>query len=165
MDVFTKNMNNVLDITPTEEELATPTSTSKGDLVAANTVSPPPAVVTDQAFDDDFSQARESLKNAVKQGTEILGNLVAITRSAEHPMFFDATSKMLKSLGDISKDLIHIHKMKKIQGAAESEKDAPVGGINIERAVFTGSTTELDEIMGRRSSLLIKNPTENDSVQ
>jgi hypothetical protein len=46
---------------------------------------------------------------------------------------------MLKNLADMNKDLMEIQKRKKdLTGVAESK-----GNINVDKAVFVGSTTEL----------------------
>ena len=89
--------------------------------------------------EDDAEYARQNLRKLIEKGNVAADHIVEIAKQSEHPRAFEVAANMLKNLADMNKDLMEIQKRKKdLTGVAESK-----GNINVDKAVFVGSTTEL----------------------
>ena len=87
--------------------------------------------------DADF--ARENIRELVTQGNQAVNELMLIARDGQHPRAFEVLSGLMKNLADMNKDLLEIQKRKKdLTPKAESQNN-----LNIDKAVFVGSTAEL----------------------
>ena len=91
--------------------------------------------------DADF--ARENIRELVVQGNQAVNELMLIARDGQHPRAFEVLSGLMKNLADMNKDLLEIQKRKKdLAPKAESQNN-----LNIDKAVFVGSTTELVKML------------------
>jgi hypothetical protein len=87
--------------------------------------------------DADF--ARENIRELVVQGNQAVNELMLIARDGQHPRAFEVLSGLMKNLADMNKDLLEIQKRKKdLAPKAETQNN-----LNIDKAVFVGSTAEL----------------------
>ena len=91
--------------------------------------------------DADF--ARENIRELVVQGNQAVNELMLIARDGQHPRAFEVLSGLMKNLADMNKDLLEIQKRKKdLVPKAESQNN-----LNIDKAVFVGSTAELVKML------------------
>ena len=91
--------------------------------------------------DADF--ARENIRELVTQGNQAVNELMLIARDGQHPRAFEVLSGLMKNLADMNKDLLEIQKRKKdLAPKAESQNN-----LNIDKAVFVGSTAELVKML------------------
>jgi hypothetical protein len=96
-------------------------------------------VITNNSIEDDAEYARQNLRKLIDKGNDAANHIVEIAKQSEHPRAFEVAANMLKNLADMNKDLLEIQKRKKdLTGVAESKSN-----INVDKAVFVGSTTEL----------------------
>ena len=96
-------------------------------------------VVPIDSIEDDAEYARQNLRKLIDKGSIAADHIVEIAKQSEHPRAFEVAANMMKNLADMNKDLLEIQKRKKdLTGVAESK-----GNINVDKAVFVGSTTEL----------------------
>ena len=96
-------------------------------------------VVPVDSIEDDAEYARQNLRNLIDKGSIAADHIVEIAKQSEHPRAFEVAANMMKNLADMNKDLLEIQKRKKdLTGVAESKSN-----INVDKAVFVGSTTEL----------------------
>ena len=99
------------------------------DLVPINN-----SVVTDDA---DF--ARSNIKNLINSGSSALNNLLTVAKDSQQPRAYEVAATLIKNLSDLNKDLMEIQKRKQdLTGESTKNKN-----INVDKAVFVGSTTEL----------------------
>ena len=120
MNKLNEKLSEVLDIEPYVKESTT-------EIVETN------------AIEDDAEYARQNLRKLIEKGNVAADHIVEIAKQSEHPRAFEVAANMLKNLADMNKDLMEIQKRKKdLTGVAESK-----GNINVDKAVFVGSTTEL----------------------
>ena len=75
----------------------------------------------------------------IVKGNDAASHIVEIAKQSEHPRAFEVAAGMLKNLSDMNKDLLELQKRKK-ELAPQSETSK---GVNIDKAVFVGSTNEL----------------------
>jgi hypothetical protein len=96
-------------------------------------------VVPIDSIEDDAEYARQNLRKLIDKGSIAADHIVEIAKQSEHPRAFEVAANMMKNLADMNKDLLEIQKRKKdLTGIAESKSN-----INVDKAVFVGSTTEL----------------------
>jgi hypothetical protein len=91
--------------------------------------------------DADF--ARNNIRELVTQGNQAINELMLIARDGQHPRAFEVLSGLMKNLADMNKDLLEIQKRKKdLTPKAEAQNN-----LNIDKAVFVGSTAELVKML------------------
>lgn len=87
----------------------------------------------------DLNLARTNIKSLLNKGDTAIDNLLKVAEASEHPRAYEVAATFIKTLADLNKDLIDIQKKKK---DLTGEKPAD-SSINIDKAVFVGSTTDL----------------------
>ena len=105
-----------------------------------------PAVIEQKKttqVDADFEYARENMMEVINKGQEALFDLMDVARQSQHPRAYEVAANMMKNLSDMTEKLMVLQKQRK-----ELEKDNPqaVAGptnINVDKAVFVGSTADL----------------------
>lgn len=104
-------------------------------------------IIEHDAEDEDFEEIRSNLKSLVRKGNKMLDNLLEIAESSERDRTYEVAGEILKKLSDINKDILNIRKTQKENkelGKHTSDKDLNDGGsINIDKAVFVGTTADL----------------------
>lgn len=102
---------------------------------------------TDSAdVDSDFLFARENLKNLIKKGSSAIDSILFVAKESEHPRAYEVASNFLKNLSEMNKDLLELQKQKKdIQ--KQSSRQVNDSGITVEKAVFVGSTNQLNKLL------------------
>ena len=124
MNKSNEKLSEVFDLEP-----ITPEDTVQ-DLVPINN-----SVATDDA---DF--ARSNIKNLINSGSSALINLLVVAKDSQQPRAYEVAATLIKNLSDLNKDLMEIEKRKQ-DLTGESTKQSK--NINVDKAVFVGSTTEL----------------------
>lgn len=100
------------------------------------------------ADEDDFSFARKNLRELIAKGSSAIDEILFVAKESEHPRAFEVASNFIKNMSDLNKDLLQLSKTKKeIEG-----RDARIkgGDINVEKAVFVGSTNELSKLLKKQ---------------
>lgn len=59
--------------------------------------------------DADFGLARQAMINAIIEGRELLSESIAVAKESQSPRAFEVASGLLKTMSEISKDLIGIY--------------------------------------------------------
>jgi len=97
-------------------------------------------VVIDNSSDDietDFAFARKNIRELVMKGNIAVDNILHVAKESEHPRAYEVASNMLKQLGEMNKDLLDLQKKRK-----DLQPQVPAT-INVDKAVFVGSTRDL----------------------
>jgi hypothetical protein len=88
----------------------------------------------------DFAFARKNVKDLIKQGSAAVGNILEVAKASEHPRAYEVAATMLKTMADMNKDLLDMQKKRQdLNPASKPEAQQ----INVDKAVFVGSTAEL----------------------
>jgi hypothetical protein len=90
-------------------------------------------------IDDDAEYARQNIRDLIEKGNNAIDNLLHVAKDSQHPRAYEVAANMLKNLTDMNKDLMEIQKRKKELSPVESNAK----NINVDKAVFVGSTAEL----------------------
>jgi hypothetical protein len=100
-------------------------------------------VKSEDIVTQDAELARQNIKELVNKGNRAIEELAVVARDSQHPRAYEVMAGMLKNLADMNKDLLEIQKQKQqLTGEKESSKD-----VNIDKAVFVGSTAELMKLI------------------
>lgn len=141
MSKFEKSMSEIFDVTPKESfEVA---SEKKEVLPVVLDTSRTDANALDKDLDNDYSEARQTLKELVKKGNDAIDHLLAIATDTEHPRAFEVVATLIKNTAEANEKLLSMQKtvrdMKNIKG-----KDS---GVTVDKAIFVGSTAELNKLL------------------
>jgi hypothetical protein len=108
----------------------------------------PPPVVVPNTTEDDAEFARKNIRNLIEKGNVAMDNLLTVAKESEHPRAYEVAAGMIKNLSDLNKDLLEIQKRKKdLTGESQTAKN-----INVDKAVFVGSTTELVKFLKNKDN-------------
>lgn len=99
---------------------------------------------TNGSVEDDAKFAQENIKNLIQTGTEALKELSLVAKHSEQPRAYEVIATMIKNVSDLNKDLLEIQKRKKDLTVETSSGNKDV---NIDKAVFIGSTAELMKLI------------------
>ena len=98
--------------------------------------------------DDDFSFARKNLRELIAKGSTAIDEILFVAKESEHPRAFEVASNFIKNMSELNKDLLQLSKTKKeIEGRDARLKG---GDINVEKAVFVGSTNEPSKLLKKQ---------------
>ena len=100
-----------------------------------------PDTPKDYQAEADVEYVRANLYDLMGNGSEAINQMMQLAKESQHPRTYEVLSNFIKNMGDVGDKLIQLHKSKKELTATE-EKKAPAG-INVEQAVFVGSTADL----------------------
>jgi len=102
--------------------------------------------------DDDYQTARNTIKRILLKGESTLDEILNIARNSEHPRTYEVAGQLIKTMSEVSKDLMVIQKqMKEIEIKSKSKQ------INRQtNNVFVGSTEELIKLLRKEESKIIE---------
>ena len=125
MKKLNKNLSEIFDVEPIEEK----------------TLETLPVLVNDNSneIDADAEFARTNMRTLIDNGNRALTELASVANQSESPRAYEVLATMMKNLAEMNKDLLELQKRKK-ERAPHSESTK---GVNIDKAVFVGSTNEL----------------------
>jgi hypothetical protein len=129
MKSIDKNLSDIFDIDP-----ITPTNVIEVKETAV-------VEIKDSTIEDDVEFARQNIKKLINKGGVAFDNLLLVANESEQPRAYEVVATLIKNLSDLNKDLLELQKRKKdLQGSEEKKQS---GNVNVDKAVFVGSTTEL----------------------
>ena len=125
MKKLNQNLSEIFDVEPIEEK----------------PIESLPVVIDDAVnqVDADAEFARSNMRTLITNGNDALEKLAYVADQSESPRAYEVLATMMKNLAEMNKDLLELQKRKReLAPQSESAK-----GVNIDKAVFVGSTTEL----------------------
>lgn len=96
--------------------------------------------------DEDYTLVRNTLRNLIEKGNDALEDISTIARQNESARGFEVVANLIKTVGETSKDLYNLQKMKRDLKEPAPDTDPRkknAESINVEQAVFVGSAAEL----------------------
>lgn len=128
MNKINQNLSEIFDVEPLEVK---PKETQVVEVVE---------VSQNDDAEADFAFARKNVKDLIKQGSAAVGNILEVAKASEHPRAYEVAATMLKTMADMNKDLLDMQKKRQdLNPASKPEAQQ----INVDKAVFVGSTAEL----------------------
>jgi hypothetical protein len=140
MNDLNKKLSDVFDVTPIPEE-------KKEKLPALQTHYNDPNLKQD--LTDAYQQSKENLQEIIDQGKEAMEEILNVAKAGQHPRAFEVYGTLLKNMVDANKELLAIQKQ--IRDIDETKKEKS-GGTNIDKAIFVGSTAELNKLLKNNGS-------------
>jgi hypothetical protein len=133
MSSIDDKLNEVLNIVP---EVFT--ETTEISAVEENQI----VVPEDKDAEVDFDKGRENLYKMLDKGNDAIDGILALAKEGEHPRAYEVAGQLIKTVADMSKDLMAMQeKLKKL-------KEVPnTGPTSVTNALFVGSTTELTKLL------------------
>lgn len=100
---------------------------------------------SDGNVDNDFEYARRTYHDILAKGSEAMDDMMEVARSTEHPRAFEVLATTMKTMADVTSNLLDLHKKKKDIRAKSplSLPTTPVTNNNL----FVGSTTDLQKML------------------
>jgi DNA-binding ferritin-like protein len=136
MNNFDKKMTEIFDVTPTVVKVET-TTTQKKELIPVS-----PETLNDD-LGDAYQQSKENLQELIDQGKEAMEEILQIAKVGQHPRAFEVYGTLLKNVVDANKELLAIQKQMREMDNKSKDK----GGTQIDKAIFVGSTAELNKLI------------------
>ena len=135
-----ENLNDIFNINPMDETENTNLPSLPENLNATKAM--------DQ--EDDYQLARQTMRKLLLKGEDTLEELINLSKNSEHPRSYEVTGQFIKTLSDVSKDLLGLQKQVK-----ELQADDPVQIGTQNNVVFAGSTSELMKLLGKKDDTII----------
>ena len=132
MNNFDKSMEKIFDVVPVEEKKTQVITTKYNEPTDMQ-----------QDLSDAYQQSRENLQGIIDQGQEAMSEILEIAKQGQHPRAFEVYGTLLKNMVDANKELLNIQK----QMRDMDEEKKKNSGTNIDKAIFVGSTAELNKLL------------------
>jgi hypothetical protein len=100
--------------------------------------------VNNNAVDDDAEFARCNIRSLIEKGNVAMDQLLHVAKESEHPRAYEVAAGLIKNLSELNKDLLEIQKRRKDLSPQEASS---VKNVNVDKAVFVGSTAELVKLL------------------
>ena len=96
----------------------------------------------DKDPDSDFEIGRENLYKLLDKGNDAIDGILALAKEGEHPRAYEVAGQLIKTVADVSKDLLELQeKLKKIKDVPDKWHKS------VTNALFVGSPTALQKLL------------------
>ena len=129
-----KNLSEIFDVSPLNEKKP------KTEVVTTHYNEPN----MDEDLTDAYQQSKENLQSIIDSGKDAMEEILQIAKAGQHPRAFEVYGGLLKNMVDANKELLAIQKQ--IRSMDDSKKESK-SQTNIDKAIFVGSTTELQKLL------------------
>lgn len=126
MKKLNQNLSEIFDVEPIKEE--------------PRVEHLPVIIESSDPVEADTDYARDNIRHLIDQGNKAVTDLASVANQSESPRAYEVLATMMKNLSEMNKDLLALQKAKR--ELAPQSSDA-TKGVNVQNAVFVGSTTEL----------------------
>jgi hypothetical protein len=134
MNTFDKNMEKLFDVTPVEQQ-------PKSLLPAVKaTTEDGPDLKND--LKDAYEQTKDNLQELIDSGKDAMEELRQIASAGQHPRAFEVYATLLKNVVDANKELLSVQKQMRTMDGKQT-----TGETKIDKAIFVGSTAELNKLI------------------
>lgn len=134
MNTMDKNLSEIFDVSPLNEKKP------KTEVVTTHYNEPN----MDEDLTDAYQQSKENLQSIIDSGKDAMEEILQIAKAGQHPRAFEVYGGILKNMVDANKELLAIQKQ--IRSMDDSKKESK-SQTNIDKAIFVGSTTELQKLL------------------
>ena len=92
---------------------------------------------------EDYRLARRTFRDLINKGNNAIEDLSDIAKQSESARAYEVLSNLMKTVADTTKDLYDLQKKTKDLNKEDKVRPQDEQRINVEKAVFVGSPTEL----------------------
>lgn len=93
--------------------------------------------------EEDYNLARTTFRALITQGNHAIDGISDLAKESESPRAYEVMATLMKTVAETTKDLYALQKMTKELKTADKARPQDDQRINVEKAVFVGSTAEL----------------------
>jgi hypothetical protein len=105
-------------------------------------------IAPEGAEDEDHAYARDRHYELAEKGAEALLIAMKIVKETENPQAIKELSGLIKTLSEINKNLLHLHKDKAdIQAVKGTGKNQPSTNVEQQNIIFAGSSKDLNKLI------------------
>ena len=118
----------------------------KQEIILPPVVDSIPVTIDDEQIVDqkeDYILARKTFRDLISQGNDAIEGISDLAKQSESPRAYEVLATLMKTVADTTKDLYDLQKKTKDLKAEEKMRPQDEQRINVEKAVFVGSTAEL----------------------
>ena len=137
MSTFEKNMEEIFDVAVKAEPAPAP-------AIKKETL---PVTISEENLKEDladaYEQTKSNLQDLIDQGKDAMEEILQVAKNSQHPRAFEVYGTLLKNVVDANKELLSVQK----QMRDMDKKNAPSGSTTIDKAIFVGSTSELNKLI------------------
>jgi hypothetical protein len=112
------------------------------DYIPAVKDDKPITIHQDEGANPDANYSRANYYNLIEKGNEALDGILEVAKESQHPRAYEVAANMIKNLSDVTEKLMILQKQQKELKPKEEQQAGPTN-INVDKAVFVGSTAEL----------------------
>ena len=99
--------------------------------------------VVNEDADADYQLSRRTFRTLIDKGNSAMENLTDLAKESESPRAYEVLATMMKTIADTTKDLYDLQKKTKDLKKEDKMRPQDEQRINVEKAVFVGSPTDL----------------------
>ena len=96
----------------------------------------------DESANPDADYSRANYYNLIEKGNEALDGILEVAKESQHPRAYEVAANMIKNLSDVTEKLMILQKQQQELKPKEEQQAGPTN-INVDKAVFVGSTADL----------------------
>ena len=93
-----------------------------------------------EGVNPDADYVRSNYYGLIEKGNEALDGILEVAKQSQHPRAYEVAANMIKNMSDVTEKLMTLQKQKK---ELESPEEKTITNVNVDKAVFVGSTAEL----------------------
>jgi len=90
----------------------------------------------------DYNKIRKNLYGLLGDGKEAIDGILKVATEGDSPRAYEVVAQLLKTVSEINKDLMDLHKQVK-----EVNKEENVYNNNTTNAIYVGSTSDLQDLI------------------
>ncbi len=98
----------------------------------------------EEEHDADLAYARENIHIAIRKAQTGLTSMADIAYGSQQPRAYEVQNQYIKTLADLSKDLVQVSKLKKQSKEVKSPRESRG---RVQNNLFVGSTAELAKML------------------
>lgn len=101
------------------------------------------AIPDEQDQLEDYALSRNTFRDIIRKGNQAMDGITDLARQSESPRAYEVLATLMRTVADTTKDLYDLQKKTKDLRADEKARPQDEQRINVEKAVFVGSPSEL----------------------
>ena len=95
----------------------------------------------------DYWLVRKNMKELIKTGEDAIDGIIKVATEGDAPRAYEVAAQMIKTVADVNKDLIDLHKKVK-----EINKEEININNTTNQSIYVGSTSDLQDLINQERS-------------
>jgi hypothetical protein len=123
------------------QEVLPPVTIDQPENASSEKPEEPGYEVVDQR--EDYQLSRKTFRDLIDRGNGAIDGIADLARQSDSPRAYEVLATLMKTVAETTKDLYDLQKKTKDLVTDNGRKRLDETNINVEKAVFVGSTAEL----------------------